>query len=71
MKTEVKKSLRLRGEGGDELIASYDNRGDPYREGVDLRILNGYDTIVSVFLDDHEARSLRDLLNRLYPVGKS
>lgn len=54
-------------EDGDKLVVRYDNRGEPYREGVTLTFApsDGYGP--AVFLDDYEARRLRDMLVALYP----
>lgn len=60
-------SLEFCSEDGDKLVARYDNRGEPYREGVTLAFTpsDGYGP--AVFLNDHEARRLRDMLILLYP----
>lgn len=52
------------------LVVCYDNRGEPYREGIDLSLERGPDS-VGVFIETWEVRALRDLLNRLHPVGVS
>jgi hypothetical protein len=63
------KRVDFEGEDGDTLSVHYDNRGDPYRQGVtlDLRNADTQDS-VGVFLESREACELRDLLNRLYPI---
>ena len=50
-----------------ELKVGYDNRGDPYSEGVRFAFEDG-DRRVSVYLDDDEVRRLVTVLNNLYPV---
>jgi hypothetical protein len=68
MKTEINRALRLRDENeGRELIAMHTNRGDPYREGVDL-LMQGkdYRHITSAFLENAEARELKDWLVEIY-----
>jgi hypothetical protein len=62
--------VTFRGEDGDELRVGFDNRGDPYREGVTLTLSNGYETQVHLFLEEREVIHLRDLLLNLYPVTK-
>ena len=58
------------GENGDLLEVYRDNRGEPYRAGLTLYL---HDRSFSprltqgVFIDDTEARRLRDLLNRAFP----
>lgn len=68
MKVLLQKFVKFTGEDGEELSVSHDNRGEPFREGVSLELRQGYDSRASVFLEDYEARKLRDLLNRLYPM---
>ncbi len=67
---KFKVSEKFLGEDGETLTVSYDNstnRG--YREGVSLHFHeDGYTNEISVFIDGHECRSLRDLLLKLYPV---
>ena len=62
-------SVRFRGEDGHELRVTYDNRGEPYREGVQFALdkADG-DYGAHLFLEDREARELRDFLNALYPT---
>ncbi len=57
----------FRAEEGEELEISYDNRGEPFREGLSIS-LDGNESHVSLFIEKREARLLRDLLNNLYPV---
>ena len=61
--------VEFQADGGDTITVRYDNRGEPYREGVtlDLHNANTQDG-VAVFLVNDEARGLRDLLNRMYPI---
>ena len=59
--------LELRGEEGDSLTVTYDNRGEPYREGITLSLSDGAMTEAAVFIENREACELRDLLNRMYP----
>lgn len=59
-------------ETGDKLRVGYDNRGEPYREGVTLEFCPTDRYGPQVFLRDYEVRELRDLLLKLYPVeGRS
>jgi hypothetical protein len=62
--------VTFRGEDGDELRVGFDNRGDPYREGITLDLSNDYETQVYLFLEEREVIRLRDLLLSLYPVTK-
>jgi hypothetical protein len=57
----------FRAEQGDELTVGYDNRGEPYRQGISLWLETG-EKYAGVFLEEDEARELRDLLNRIMPV---
>jgi len=62
-------SITLRAEDGSSLRVGYDNRGEPYRKGVSLYLEEpGYTRMCGVFIEDWEARELRDLLNMLYPA---
>lgn len=55
-------------EEGDQLVVSYDNRGEPYREGISVALHEPDKPWRScVFLDKREAGELRDLIDRLYP----
>lgn len=61
--------VKFRGEDGSSMTARYDNRGEPFRQGVTLSLDEADDRYVaSVFIEDREAKELRDLLNKLYPV---
>lgn len=67
-----KTSVRFAAEDGDELRVVYDNRGDPYREGITLSLdRSSGDYGAHLFLEQDEARQLRDLLNSLYPPKPS
>lgn len=59
--------IHFHGEDGDKLEIGYDNRGDPYRQGVSLTLESDGRFQGSVFLEDREAKVLRDLLNKIYP----
>ena len=60
--------LELVGDGGDTLTVHYDNRGEPYREGITLDLHNEMlQQGMGVFLTNQEARELRDHLNAMYP----
>lgn len=66
---EPRKLLTLQSTGDDgRLEVRYDNRGEPYREGISFSLERPtYDQSASVFIDGWEVRSLRDLLNGLNP----
>lgn len=72
MKIVGKSSVTFCAEEGHTLRVSYSNRGEPYREGIDIDLNLPNDQYGgSLFLEDHEAKQLRDLLNRLYPERQS
>lgn len=53
-------------EDGRELHVHYDNRGDPYRQGVTFDLIDAdSQNSVAVFLEESELRQLRDILNNL------
>jgi hypothetical protein len=61
-------SVKFEAEDGDSLRVTYDNRGEPYREGVQLSLDKASgDYGAHLFLEDREAMELRDFLNKLYP----
>lgn len=62
--TEVK-HFEILGDDGDVLTLYRSNKGEPFREGADLLLKNGYDTLGGVFLETDELRRLRDHLNEL------
>lgn len=53
------------GEEGDRLVIYRTNRGEPFREGIDILLKNGYDTFAGCFLEKGEMRELRDKLNEM------
>jgi hypothetical protein len=57
--------LVLSDENGHELRVQYDNRGEPYRQGVDFTFdsCNGRTIPVWVFLERDEVERLRDKLS--------
>jgi hypothetical protein len=57
--------LVLSDENGHELRVQYDNRGDPYRQGVDMTFdsCDGRTMPVWVFLERDEVERLRDKLS--------
>jgi len=67
---KFKQKAEFRGEEGERLEVYYDNRGEPYREGVSLHFSEdqSYRNEAYVFLEDMEAKELRDLLLKLYPI---
>lgn len=64
------KPLVFKGEGEDHLTIRYSNRGEPYREGVEVEWILGNDwgSNVSVFLETEEMKRLRDTLNKMLPL---
>jgi len=63
-------SLRLAcDDESDSFIVRYANMGEPFREGVSIGIANeDFSKDVQVMLEKSEAKQLRDLLVRLYPL---
>jgi|GEM_PF-2787437 len=55
----------FRGEDGDSLTIRYDNRGEPFREGVNIELQDDDYNGVSIFLDERELKELKDFLNDL------
>lgn len=52
----------------DTFKVSYTNMGEPFREGISIDIENEeFSKEVVVMLEDHEAKALRDFLNKMYP----
>jgi hypothetical protein len=49
-----------------EMEIGYDNRGEPYMEGISVSIRCGGQW-GAVFVDKREALEIRDLIDRLYP----
>lgn len=55
-------------EEGDQLVVSYDNRGEPYRQGISVALHEPDKPWRSyVFLEKAEAEKLRDMIDQLYP----
>lgn len=53
------------GEDGDILSVHYDNRGEPYREGITLSFLNEFtQESIGVFLRNHEVQDLFAVLGK-------
>lgn len=63
---KYEQTLTLHGEDGEKLRISYDDRGEPYRQGVSLWLESGT-TLQGVFIDQREVRQLQNLLDLLYP----
>jgi len=56
-------------DSSDTFIARYTNMGDPFREGILIGVENeDFNKEVTVMLQDYEAKKLRDLLIKHYPV---
>jgi len=58
-------SLRFADEDGGALYVRYDNRGEPYRDGVSVSLEVG-DNDANVFLESFTARSLRKTIVDVY-----
>jgi hypothetical protein len=64
----MRQQVKFTGEDGCSLEIGYTNMGEPYREGIQLCLDDGgHERSPYIFLEQHEAKELRDLLNRLYP----
>ncbi len=63
----TKNRVKFYGEEGESLEIAYTNTGDPYREGIDLRV-EDVGVISYIFIEESEVIQLRDLLNGLYPI---
>lgn len=62
------RALILDGEDDDQLVVRWDNRGEPYREGLTLEVNSSdYQTLTSIFISQREALALRDKLNEIFP----
>lgn len=67
---KFKKRISFEGENSAKLDIYYDNRGEPYREGITFSLSEeDYRTDSYVFMEDREAKALRDFLLKLYPVN--
>lgn len=60
------KRIKFQAENGGHLEIAYTNMGEPYREGIQICVEDG-DLFSSLFIEKHEVKEIRDLLNRLYP----
>jgi hypothetical protein len=63
---DYQKRIKFEAEGGGSLEIYHDNMGEPFRDGIGMCLENGED-FVFLFIEKHEAKRLRDLLNRLFP----
>lgn len=62
------KHVTFNAEDGEQLVVSYDNRGEPYRRGISLSLHEpDQQWKAHVFLEEFEAKQLRDLIDRLFP----
>lgn len=59
--------VEFQGEEGSRLVVQYDNRGEPYREGIVLQLDQEGELSPYVFLETSEVKKLRDMLNELLP----
>ena len=57
-------------DSSDSFIVRPTNQGEPFRQGISIGVENHeFDKEVVVMLEDSEAKELRDLLLRLYPIS--
>lgn len=64
----TKNQVKFFGQDDESLEIGYSNLGEPYREGITLCLDDGDERSPYIFLETHEVKELRDLLNRLYPA---
>lgn len=71
VKRNTEATLKLQCDDADDTFTvSYTNMGEPFREGIEIGIANEfYDKSVTVMLEDSEARQLRDVLLKHYPLN--
>jgi hypothetical protein len=71
-KRDTSQTLHLQCEdGSDYFFVRHTNRGEPFKEGVELGISNdNYAAEVAVMLEGREAIQLRDLLIAHYPITR-
>lgn len=69
MRSKTHQSVAFEGENGTRLLVLAGSLGEPFRQGVNMQLIEGYNNLSEVFLEDREAVLLRDMLNRLYPIG--
>ena len=66
----IKKLELLCDDESDSFVIQYTNMGEPYREGIEIGVKNNdLDKEVIVMLKDNEAKKVRDLLIKLYPMA--
>lgn len=59
------------GEDGASLRVGYDNRGEPYRQGITLCLeAPGNHGSKYVFIDEREAKQLKVLIETIFPEKK-
>lgn len=64
-------AISFEAEDGHQLRVGYDNRGEPYRDGVTLSLeMGGGEYGGHMFLEMSEVNRLRDLLNSISPPRK-
>lgn len=62
----VQQSLSFSGEQGERLVFRHSNMGEPYREGLDVRVegVAQYPDYLGPFLESSEVRRARDFLRQ-------
>jgi len=70
-KRDTTKSLNLQcDDSSDSFVVRYTNRGEPFPQGISIGVENDeFDKAVVVVLEKYEAKELRDLLLKLYPIS--
>lgn len=58
-------------EDGSSLEIGYDNRGEPYRDGLTLYLNTTAAGCRHVFIERDEVKKLKDLIEKLFPEKKS
>lgn len=69
-KVKENKVLRIECDNPDDTFCvRYTNRGDPFRQGIDIGIENkDFNRELMVMLENSDAKRLRDFLISYYPI---
>lgn len=63
---KYKQRVDFYSEDGDHCSVSYDNRGEPYSEGITIELETFDSTRAYVYLEKREAMRLAKLIEKLY-----
>ena len=59
------KKVKFESQCGGFMEVQYTNMGEPFREGIQVCLES--EKTINLFIEQTEAKQLRDLLNSLYP----